>query len=101
MKKIECVLLLITATAVAQAPVPRRTPAAPPAQPQIQSPAPTFTHLEEVMVQEINDRHDKLQQLVFELMDEVKRAHPGYEFNAGRLVPIPPPAPKAKEEKKP
>jgi hypothetical protein len=96
MKKIECILLLITATALAQTPAPKQAPV-----PATQAPTPTFTHLEEAMVKEINTRHDELQQLVFELMDEVKRAHPGYEFNAGRLVPIPPPASKAKEEKKP
>lgn len=95
MKKIETLLLFVTVTAVAQAPKPVRPPATPP--------GPAFTQVEQVLVKEIQTRHDELQELVNEFMEEVRRAHPGYEFRGGSIVPIPP-APKAekpKEEKKP
>lgn len=97
MRKIELVLLLTTVSAIAQVPAPKSpSPAIPP------NPTPNFTQLEQTIVKEIQAKHDELQQLVNEFLEEVRKAHPGYEFSNGSLVPIPPPAaPKPKEEKKP
>lgn len=96
MKIIASVLLFMAVPAFGQAAPPKEAPAPP------HSSTPQFSHLEVQMAEDIDKKRDDLQALISDLFEEVRRAHPGfqYDFRTHSLMPVPPP-PVAAEQPKP
>lgn len=60
-----------------------------------------FTQLEQVIAQDIADKREKLEHEFTDFLEEIRKAHPGFMFSNGSLVPIPKPqADKAKGDAK-
>jgi len=94
------VLVFITVPSFAQTAAPKPPAPAPPiaAASEQHAPSPPFSQLEQVIVEDIQKKQQALQQEVNDFLAEVRKAHPGFMFMNGSLVPEPAP-PKVEEKK--